>query len=160
MLKYFRICLIEKGYFHGRWRNRYHCYKQSAALLAPSVFDINDVPQIKSLTMWHLLMNLVNINLSWKYGYVLNSCVYIRWFRIFQTSRYQDIVKATASGVFVDLKFKISELSDQNWSCLSLAETASQADSGQLQFWSESSEILNLRSPHTVRKSRNMNRAK
>ena len=29
--------------------------------------------------------------------------VYIRWFRIFQTSRYQDIVKATVSGVFEDL---------------------------------------------------------
>ena len=27
----------------------------------------------------------------------------------FQTSRYQSIVKATASGVFEDLKFKISE---------------------------------------------------
>ena len=32
----------------------------------------------------------------------------------FQTSRYQGIVKATASGVFEDLKFKISEGSDQN----------------------------------------------
>ena len=29
------------------------------------------------------------------------------------------------------------------------AETASWADSGQLQFWSEPSEILNLRSPNT-----------
>ena len=44
-------------------------------------------------------------------------CIF-RWFRIFQTSRYQGIVKATASGVFGDLNFKISELSDQNWSCL------------------------------------------
>ena len=32
----------------------------------------------------------------------------------FQTSRYQGIVKAEASGVFEDLKFKISEGSDQN----------------------------------------------
>ena len=32
----------------------------------------------------------------------------------FQTSRYQGIVKATAFGVFEDLKFKISEGSDQN----------------------------------------------
>ena len=32
----------------------------------------------------------------------------------FWTSRYQDIVKATASGVFEDLKFKTSEGSDQN----------------------------------------------
>ena len=34
-------------------------------------------------------------------------------------------------------------------SCLSLAETASWADSGQLQFWSQSSEILNKRSSST-----------
>ena len=32
----------------------------------------------------------------------------------FQTSRYQGIVKATASEIFEDLKFKISEGSDQN----------------------------------------------
>ena len=32
----------------------------------------------------------------------------------FKTSRYQDILKATASGVLQDLKFKISEGSDQN----------------------------------------------
>ena len=51
---------------------------------------------------------------SWQY-------TYIRWFRIFQTSRYQGIVKATVSGVFKDLKFKISEGSDQNWSCLDSA---------------------------------------
>ena len=44
------------------------------------------------------------------------------------------IVKATASGVL---------------GCLSLAETANRADSGQLQFWSEPSEILNLRSSNT-----------
>ena len=53
--------------------------------------------------------------------------MYVRWFRIFQTSRYQSIVKATVSGVFEDL-----------------AEAANRADSGQLQFWSEPSEILNL----------------
>ena len=37
--------------------------------------------------------------------------------------------------------------------CLSLAEAANWVDSGQLQFWSEPSEILNLRSsnnPKTV----------
>ena len=32
----------------------------------------------------------------------------------FQTSSYQGIVKATVSGVFEDLKFKISEGSEQN----------------------------------------------
>ena len=30
---------------------------------------------------------------------------------------YQGILKATVSGVFKDLKLKISEGSDQNWSC-------------------------------------------
>ena len=53
-------------------------------------------------------------------------------------------MKATVSGVFEDLKFKISEGSDQ-----SLAETANRADSGQLQFWSEPSEILNVKSSST-----------
>ena len=48
---------------------------------------------------------------------------------------YQGILKATVSGVFQDLKFEISEGLDQNW-----------AELGQLQFWSELSEILNLRS--------------
>ena len=43
--------------------------------------------------------------------------MYIRWFRTFQTSRYQGIVKATVFGVLEDLKFKISEGSDHNWSC-------------------------------------------
>ena len=33
--------------------------------------------------------------------------MYIRWFRIFQTSRYQGIVKATVSGVFEDVQSKI-----------------------------------------------------
>ena len=51
-------------------------------------------------------------------------------------------MKSTVSGVFQDLKLKISEGSDQN-----LAETANRAESGQLQFWSEPSEILNL-GPH------------
>ena len=40
-------------------------------------------------------------------------------------SRYCEV-----SGVFEDLKFEISEGSDKN--CLSLAETANRADSGQL----------------------------
>ena len=30
---------------------------------------------------------------------------------------YQGILKATVSGVFEDLKYKISDGSDQNWSC-------------------------------------------
>ena len=69
-------------------------------------------------------------------------------------------MKATVFGVVEDLKFKISEGSDPNWcfpdcpvSCLSLAETANWAQSGKHQFWSEPSEILNLRSsttPETV----------
>ena len=65
-------------------------------------------------------------------------------------------MKATVSGVVEDLKFKISEGLDQNWSCpeclvgcLSLAKTANRADSGKLQFRSEPSEILNVRSSST-----------
>ena len=50
-------------------------------------------------------------------------------------------MKATVSGVFGDLKFKISEGS--------VAETASKVESGQLQFWSEPSEISKLRSSNT-----------
>ena len=34
--------------------------------------------------------------------------MYVRGFRIFQTSRYHGIVKATLVGVFDDLKFKRS----------------------------------------------------
>ena len=64
----------------------------------------------------------------------------------FGTSRYQGIVKATVSYMLQHLKFKISEGLDQNWSC---PETANRAESGQLQFWSEPSEILNLRSSNT-----------
>ena len=37
---------------------------------------------------------------------------------------YQGIVKATVSGVFEDLKFKISEGSDQNRSCPDSAQLA------------------------------------
>ena len=48
---------------------------------------------------------------------------------------YQGIVKATVSWIFEDLKFNISE---------------GRAESGQLQFWSEPSEILNIRSSSTT----------
>ena len=51
-------------------------------------------------------------------------------------------MKATVSGVFEDFKFKISEGLDQT-------ETANRAESGQLQFWSKPSEILNLSSSNT-----------
>ena len=44
---------------------------------------------------------------------------------------YQGIVKATVFGAFEDL------------------ETDNRAESGQLQFWSEPSEIFNLRSLNT-----------
>ena len=47
---------------------------------------------------------------------------------------YQGTLKATVSGVFEDLKFKISEGSDQNLAVS--VETANRAESGQLQFWS------------------------
>ena len=53
-------------------------------------------------------------------------------------------MKFTFSGVFEDLKFKISEGYD-----LSLAETANWAESGNHKFVSKPSEILNLRSSTT-----------
>ena len=68
----------------------------------------------------------------------------------FKVSRYIE----GYSLVIEDLKFKISEGSDQSWlcpvGCLSLTETANRAaEPGQLQFLSEPSEILNLRSSNT-----------
>ena len=60
--------------------------------------------------------------------------MYIRWFRIFQTSRNQGIVKATVFGVLEDedLKFKISEGSDHNWSCPESTQMAVSAKLRQL----------------------------
>ena len=54
--------------------------------------------------------------------------MYVRGFTKFGIKVH--IVKATVSGVFE-------------------AETANRAESGQLQFWSEPFEILNLRSSNT-----------
>ena len=58
-------------------------------------------------------------------------------------------MKATVSGVFEDLKFKISEGSDQNSSCPDSALLAVSAklrqptgQLGKIQLWSEPSEIL------------------
>ena len=53
-------------------------------------------------------------------------------------------MKASVSGVVENLKFKISECSDQK----NYTETANRAES--VQFWSEHSEILNLRSSNTA----------
>ena len=53
---------------------------------------------------------------------------------------YQGGVKSTVSWVFEDLKFKSSEGYNLNW-CF---------QSGKHQFWSEPSEILNLRSSTTA----------
>ena len=47
-------------------------------------------------------------------NYTPYTSMYIRGHRIFQTSRYQGIVKSAVSVVFLDLKFKISEGWDQN----------------------------------------------
>ena len=69
---------------------------------------------------------------------------------------YQGGMKSTVSGVFEDLKFKITEGCDQNLcfpDSAQLAETANWVESGKHQFGSEPSEILNLRSsttPETV----------
>ena len=62
----------------GQWRSRYHYYRQMAAqdesngrptLLASPIFDLykHDTPQIKSQTMRHTLMNLVNTTCFEKY---------------------------------------------------------------------------------------------
>ena len=50
--------------------------------------------------------------------------MYVRGYRIFWTSRCQGIVKSTVSWVFEDLKFKISEGYDQNWSFPDSAQLA------------------------------------
>ena len=52
-----------------------------------------------------LMVKYIDRNALNSFMYIL--CTYIRWFRIFQTSRYQGIVKATVSGVLEDLTFKI-----------------------------------------------------
>ena len=56
------------------------------------------------------------------------------------------LVAQTAGGF---MSFKKQHLLCQMRKRLSLAETATWADPGQLQFWSEPSEILNLRSSNT-----------
>ena len=80
--------------------------------------------------------------------------MFIRGYRIFWTSRYQGIVKSTVTGLFQDLMFKILEGYKQNWSCPGSALLClSRAEPGQVQFWSDPSEIFNLRSwntPETV----------
>ena len=67
---------------------------------------------------------------------------------------YQDGVKSTVSWVLEHPKFKITEGSDHNWCFPDPAQLAANwAKSGNYQFWSEPSEILNLRSsttPETV----------
>ena len=71
--------------------------------------------------------------------------MYIRWFRIFQTSCYQGIVKATVSVVFEDLKFETSEGSDQ-W----LSQFSWDSQQGRLRttsilvqaFWNSKPKVL------------------
>ena len=63
-------------------------------------------------------------------------------------------MKSTVSKVFEDLKFKISEDYEQNWSfsvsalstCLVLGPQSNRAETGKLQFWSYPFDILNLKS--------------
>ena len=69
--------------------------------------------------------------------------------------RLQGIVKATATGVFEDLKLKFWKARTEITVALSLpcwlsqlAESANRADSGHLQFRSEPS-VLNVRSSST-----------
>ena len=58
--------------------------------------------------------------------------------------RLQGIVKSTVSGVFEDLRLKFRKTTSKIEVVL-----APRAESGQLQFWSELAEILNLRSSNT-----------
>ena len=69
---------------------------------------------------------------------------------------YQDILTNTVFGVFKDLNcLKFQKARTKKLSCvcpvgcLSSAETANRADSGQLQFWYKPSENLNVRSSNT-----------
>ena len=69
--------------------------------------------------MTHIETKLSREGLFQLFDYVPCICIIIEISTLgdsgdFQTSRYQGIGKATASGVFEDLKFKISEGSDQN----------------------------------------------
>ena len=61
---------------------------------------------------------------------------------------YQGCVKSTVSWVFEDLKFKNSEGYNLNWCFPDSARLG--VLSGKHQFWSEPSEILNLRSSTTL----------
>ena len=56
---------------------------------------------------------------------------------------YQSILKATVFGVFEDLKKAQTKIE------VVLALDKLRQPTGQLQFWSEPSEILNLRSSNT-----------
>ena len=72
-------------------------------------------PMVQWLALWTAVRQNESTNpcrgTLFLFIYVLHTlgCV-----TFFQTSRYQGILKATVSGVFGDLKFKISEGSDQN----------------------------------------------
>jgi hypothetical protein len=59
---------------------------------------------------------------------------------------YQDILTNTVSGVFEDLKFKISEGSDQNWSCPDFALLAVSANTVQY-MPSEKKIVFGLKVP-------------
>ena len=72
-------------------------------------------------------MSILMIDLVVPNGWTRHKLIHIKHFHhskynrvchiFFQTSMYQGILKSTVSGVLEDLKFKISEGSDQNWSC-------------------------------------------
>ena len=75
------------------------------------------------------------------------SIIYIRWLRIFLD--FKVLCSLQFLGYLRTLSLKFQKARTKIEVVLSLAETANRADSGQLQFWSEPSEILNVRSPST-----------
>ena len=58
-------------------------------------------------------------------------------------------VRSTVSRVLENLTFKITEGLDQNW-CFPGSALLAVSDPGKHQFWSEPSEILNLRSSNIL----------
>ena len=92
--------------------------KHHKIILMLSIHVIHDILFI----VWLLKVVYVALNMLFYYVTADNLmqytyhiiCIFIRWFRIFQTWRYQGIVKATVFWVVEDLKFKISESSDLN----------------------------------------------
>ena len=124
----------------------YNCKNRSYFPLIVFVFELKHKSWIGNRWFYNTMLHSSNWDFTWMFHSLqwvdiffwevfLFLCTYIRGFRWlldFYLKRYQDIVKATASWVFEDLKFKISEGSDQNWSCPESAQLAVSAKLRQL----------------------------